>query len=153
MMKRTLVLLVLLACVSGCEGTTTVVYPATTPGGGNPVAPSGIPGATPTPGTTPAFRDRIEFRVLGNATSVRVKHTNTIDGLTQIVTALPYLANLDSTESSVFLSLDATPIAYPFTAAYPFLQVQIFVNGTLFRETSASDFFLTTISVSGTWRH
>jgi hypothetical protein len=30
--------------------------------------------------------------------------------------------------------------------------VQIFTNGTLFREASSTDFFLSTVSVSGTWR-
>jgi hypothetical protein len=146
-MIRTLLLLGLLAIVpiaSGCDGDTTVIYP---PGGGNPLAPS-------PPGTPPTqIRDRIEFRVLGNATAAHVRHTTSFDGGTQVTTGLPYLANFDSTASSVFLSLDATPTSFPFSVAYPFMQVQIFVNGTLFRETSSSDFFLTTISVNGTWRH
>jgi hypothetical protein len=52
----------------------------------------------------------------------------------------------------MFVSLDATPTNYPVFVSVPFLSVQIFANGSLFREANSSSFLLSTISVSGTWR-
>jgi hypothetical protein len=146
-MKSACLLLLLLAIVgaSACRDTT-VIYPY-------PLTPTG-----PTATTAPRpIADLIEFRVLGNANTARVRHTSSIDGLTQVTTSLPYLAHFTSTESAVFLSLEATPTAYGSITTYsvmgpPILIVQIFVNGMLFRETSSSDFLLSTVSVSGTWR-
>jgi len=51
----------------------------------------------------------------------------------------------------MFLSIDATPTSYPFLL-FPFMSVQIFVDGLLFREASSADFLLATITASGTWR-
>jgi hypothetical protein len=130
-----LVLLVATAC-------TEVVYP---------------PGTAPTPlsnATSPApvASTRIEFRVTGNATGVRVRYSNAIDGLTQIVTTLPYTATISTTDTSMFLSLEATPTSYNALVVYPFLAVQIFANGILFREATSNEFLLSPLSVSGTWR-
>ena len=94
----------------------------------------------------------IEFRVQGNASSVRVRYSSPLDGLVQVVTSLPYFNSFSTEASSMFLSLEATPTAYPFAVNVPVLQVQIFANGSLFREASSADFSLNTISVSGTWR-
>jgi hypothetical protein len=50
----------------------------------------------------------------------------------------------------MFLAIDVTPFGFPENHPSPFMSAQIFVNGVLFREASASDGL--TISVSGTWR-
>lgn len=113
-----------------------------------PTAPT-----TTTPVTaTPAPKTTIEFRVLGNATAVRVRYSTPIDGLTQVVTSLPYGNSFSTAATSMFLSLEVTPISYPLLSGNPFLAIQIVVNGALFREATANDLTLTTLSVSGTWR-
>lgn len=94
----------------------------------------------------------IEFRVLGNAQTVRIRHANSVDGLSQVTTVLPYVIAFKTDRASMFLSLDVTPLSYPFDIFAPFLSAQIFVDGALFREGSSSDFALTTLSVTGTWR-
>ena len=123
-------------------GCTDVIYPPTSP---TPVTPA------PTPGN-PVQVSRIEFRVTGNANGVRVRYSNAIDGLTQVTTTLPYIASITTNESSMFLSLEATPTSYNFNVTFPYMVVQIFADGKLFRESSSNDFFLNTLAVSGTWR-
>ena len=118
----------------------------------------GGPIAQPTPGPQPApvpgqvARTLIEFRVNGNPSSVRVRYSTGTDGLAQVVTTPPYVNAFQVTADTLFLSLEATPISYPFAVLYPFLSVQIVANGVLFREATAADFLLNTIAVSGTWR-
>lgn len=94
----------------------------------------------------------IQFRVSGNATSVRIRYSSERDGLVQTITTLPFFTSFSSTASNLFVSLEVTPISYNATTDYPFLNAQIFVNGDLFREASSTSFFLNTISVDGTWR-
>lgn len=96
-------------------------------------------------------QNTIEYRVSGNASSVIVRHSNTIDGLTQVTTTLPYIVSFKTNKENLFLSIEATPVAFPFPVTSPFLIAQIFVNGEMFRETS-SNAFTGTITVSGTWR-
>jgi hypothetical protein len=132
-MRSLLVLVVALAAV-GC-GDTIVQLPNT---------------PAPPPETTRT--NTIEFRVNGNATSARIRYSDPIDGLTQVVTGLPYVVELATTQSAIFLSLDVTPIAFPFLVQAPFLSAQIIVNGSLFREATSSDTALNTLSVNGTWR-
>lgn len=93
----------------------------------------------------------IEFRALGNPSSVRVRYSSPADGLTQVVTTLPYSNRFTTTETSLFLSLDVTPLGYT-VIANPFLGIQIVVGGTTFREATSSEFLLNPLSVSGTWR-
>ena len=109
---------------------------------------------TPTPvATTPAVvKHTIQFRVNGNASSARVRYAEPIDGLGQVVTSLPYFSTLTIAGDSLFLSLEATPISYPFSVTYPFLSVQIVVDNTVFREATTQDFLLSPLSVSGQWR-
>ena len=109
-----------------------------------PIPPNG--GGNPTPVTS----TKIEFRVGGNIQSARIRFSNAVDGTSQVITTLPYNTTITTTESSMFLSLEATPISYS-TGLYPFMSVQIFVNGVLFRESVSNDYF-STLSVSGTWR-
>ena len=97
-------------------------------------------------------RNKIEYRVNGNATSVRIRYSNSVDGLTQIVTTMPFITTITTNEDDLFLSLEATPNSYSQLTTFPFLSVQIFVNGRLFREASSNEFLLNTISVQGTWR-
>lgn len=104
----------------------------------------------PTDPTPTITTNAIEFRAVGTATGVRIRHVNPIDGLSQVTTVLPFVATVRTEATVFFVSLDVTPLGYGL--APPFLSVQIFVNGTLFREGSSSEFFLTPISVSGTWR-
>jgi hypothetical protein len=106
----------------------------------------------PTAPTNPVVTSRIEFRVTGNATSVRVRYSSPTDGLAQTVTTLPYFATFTTTSDSLFLSIEATPISYSAITNYPFLSIQILVNGNLFREATSTDFLLYTISANGTWR-
>lgn len=138
MLTRALALLALLAAL-GCTS-----YPPTS------TAPSGT---TPPNSTVPgAAYDSIEYRVVGTATSAVVRFATSVDGLTQVTTSLPYVVGFRSTAPSLFLSLEATPTVASFTALSPFLAVQIFVNGTLFRESNTSAYG-GTLSVNGTWRH
>jgi hypothetical protein len=105
---------------------------------------------------TPVAADTIEFRVLGNVSvPVTIRHSNSLDGLTVNPGAsLPYYAAIQSNDESIFLLLEAQPImpATPAAgAALPVVQVQIFVNGKVFREayaTGATAF----AQASGTYR-
>lgn len=132
--------LVLALLTVGCGDT--IIYP--------PNAPTPLPALPPLP--PPVTASRIEFRVTGNANGARVRYSNAVDGLTQVVTTLPYLASLTTNDASMFLSLEGTPTGYNALATYPFFAVQIFVNGQLFREATATEFLLTPLAVSGTWR-
>jgi len=105
---------------------------------------------TPTPAPTPVHT--IEFRVVGNASSVRIRHVNPVDGLSQVSTVLPFVVSLRTEQTVMFLSLEVLPLSYPPGLLFPFLSVQIFVNGVLFREGSSADLLMLPISVSGTWR-
>ena len=134
-------LLVALGLASTCRDT---VYFPTTP------APTPTPTATATP--VPVPLNVIEFRVNGNPTLARVRYSNPVDGLTLVSTILPYVISIQTPQTTMFLSLEATPTSYPITVDVPFLSVQIFANGSLFREANSSSFLLSTISVSGTWR-
>ena len=102
--------------------------------------------------TSPSTSSKIEYRVTGNPTSVRVRMSNDKDGLTQFTTTLPYNTSFKTDSTSMFLSLEATPISYSALTLFPFLSVQIFVDGDLFREATSNEFLLNTISVNGTWR-
>lgn len=138
----------LFACValSGC----TKVYnqlPATT------TAPS----STPSSSTTP---DTIEFRVFGTIGSAlaTIKYTDSINGLTvQSGASLPYVARITSTQPEIFLLLDASVPASTLTAdggviQPATLQVQIVINGTVFREGYATGVDALDATAEGTWR-
>jgi len=112
----------------------------------SPTAPS------PTP---PAAPDRIEFRAFGNTggAPVTIKFTNGIDGLTvQVANSLPYVADITSTEASIFLSLEGSALVPLLSQPSGILQVQIFTNGRLFREGSAAGFATLTATAQGTFR-
>jgi hypothetical protein len=102
--------------------------------------------------TTPPKTSQIQFRVTGNASSVRVRYSTPTDGLVQTVTTLPFFTSFNTSADNLFLSLEVTPITYSALVNYPFLSAQILVNNDLFREATSTDFFLYTISVNGVWR-
>lgn len=103
-------------------------------------------------GPSSVITTKIEFRVTGNALSARIKYSNQIDGLNQTISTLPFFTSFNTNESSMFLSLEETPVSYPFSVLFPFMSIQIIVNGELFREATSTDFLLNTLSVNGTWR-
>ena len=147
MIARLLVLVVVAVLVAACSDTIVMV----------PTAPGTVPVVTnpnqPTPTPTPQpIQTRIEFRVAGNASSVRVRYSTPADGLAQVVTTLPYNISIATTEATLFLSLEALPMAYAFNITHPFLSVQIVAGGVMFREAVTTDFLLNPVVVSGTWR-
>ena len=110
---------------------------------------------TPTPIPTnpiPVKADRVEFHVVGNAIAARVKYSSSVEGLNQVTTVLPFQTLINSNSDGAFLFLEATPTGYSALVANPFVAVQIFVNGSLFREAATTSSFNETVSVSGTYR-
>ena len=112
-----------------------------------PTAPSTL---APPPVATPTTK--IEFRVTGTPTSVRVRYSAPADGLAQVVTTLPYFSSFTTSSDNVFLSLEGTPLIHGLLATNPFFSIQILVNGNLFRESTSTNLFPETLLVSGTWR-
>lgn len=110
--------------------------------------PSPIVTTTPTPTPPPVVVDLVEFRVTGDLSSAIVRVSNSLDGLSQINSALPFSQMLSiSGRDSVFLSVDARGTGAGF------LHAAIFVNGYVFREASSQSLiFNPFIGVSGTWR-
>ena len=94
---------------------------------------------------------RIEFRVSGNASSVRVRFSSERDGLIQTTTTLPFFTSFNTEATNLFLNLEVTPISYS-VIQLPFLSAQIFADGNLFREATSNEFILNTLTVNGTWR-
>jgi hypothetical protein len=120
-----------------------------------PTSPSSVTQVPTNPGnpTNPiVLAHKIEYRVTGNAIGARVRYSNSNDGIAQVTTVLPFVFNITTNQQSIFLSLEATPTGYGILTTTPFMAAQIFVDGLLFRETASSDFFLSTLTVSGTWR-
>src|SRR6187402_3493049 len=76
------------------------------------------PDAVPT-GKNSGATHKIEYRVNGNPNSVRVRYSNALDGLVQVVTTPPYAISVQTQLDSLFVSIDATPISYPFVT-FPF---------------------------------
>jgi len=136
-MKRLLVV-ALLVGIAGCNDIRTYdssTSPSSPNGGSNP--PSGFNG-----------RDVIEYRVNGIAPSATIRYFNSFDGLTQVVTTIPFSTRVELKSTSLFLSLDAS--TGPFNVS-TFLSVQIFVNGIIFKEASTNG-LNPSLSVSGTYR-
>ena len=82
---------------------------------------------TPTPPAAP--RDTlVEFRVTGDLPLVQVRVQNSLDGLSQASTVLPYSASVVLRDAAiVFVSLDAR------ATGTGFLHAAIFVDGVVFR--------------------
>jgi len=104
----------------------------------------------PTPFPIGNVLDVAEFRVEGNIPVATVRVSNSIDGLSQSTSVLPFTATLPlKGRDQVFLSVDARGLQGSFP--FGFLHVAIFVNGFLFREASSSGLD-PVASTSGTWR-
>ena len=131
MTRRSIISLLLFSVVtvSGC----TKVYTEDNDRNG-PTAPAPV-----------AKADIIEFRVSGNFPQALVRHSDSINGLTQVTTGLPYFASVSSTRDSIFVSLEASAIGTGN------IQIQILVNGLLFREANSTTFG-PALSVNGTYR-
>jgi hypothetical protein len=105
----------------------------------------------PTDPTPVVVSNTFEFRVTGNAQQVRIRYSNPVDGTSQVSSALPFFTSFRSDRDYVFLSLDVTPLNFPFSVTQPFISAQILVNGEVFGQASSTE-FLETVSISGTWR-
>jgi len=145
MTLRILTIVCALGIISGCSDTNIII----------PTTPSNLPVTPTNPGNPNApvtGIHKIEFRTTGNALGARVRYSNSNDGLAQVTTVLPFVFNMTTSQQSIFLSIESTPTSYSVLTTFPFMSAQIFVDGLLFRESSSSDFFLQTITASGTWR-
>lgn len=132
---RILLLVVLGALALACRQRTYVTV----------TAPTAVP-------TTPAVvKHTIQFRVLGNPTSVRVRYSTPVDGLGQVVTSLPYFNTVTLTGDSLFLSLEGTPISWASAIQFPFLSIQIVVDNVVFREATSQEFNGAPLATSGQW--
>jgi len=99
----------------------------------------------------PPKSDIVEFRVIGNFPTVQVRYRTPLDGTTQVTTGLPWSATVKLVKGPMFLSVDVMAMSESVGAGAPFLQVQIFVNGVLFREANSSE-KVPMLSVSGQHR-
>jgi len=100
--------------------------------------------------TTPAVKtDNIEFRIFGQGLLLpaTIRFIDPLNGLTIVTASPPYFAAVSNTDNSVFLFCEAQATGFS-TAS---LQVQIFVNGKLFREAAQFGSTLDVIA-SGTFR-
>jgi hypothetical protein len=116
----------------------------------NPNAPSSDrPGSTTTTTVPVVTKDNIEFRVFGSGLLLpaNIRFIDPLNGLTIVTASPPYFAGVQSTDSSVFLFCEAQATAFSTGN----LQVQIFVNGKLFREAAQFGSNLDVIA-SGTFR-
>jgi hypothetical protein len=87
----------------------------------------------------------IEFRVLGTARTVHISYGNAQDGTTDVDTITPWVAQVRTSKASLFVFITATPLDFGL------LRVQVFIDGSLFREASVDDsFLLDPVSISGT---
>lgn len=103
--------------------------------------------------TAPSGPDpvKVEFRVFGTQiqnTSVTIRHTNSLDGMTNVTGIVPYISSFDTTDKSLFLYVEAGTNSF---SQFATLQVQIFVDGKLFKE-GASQGFVLYSQASGTYR-
>lgn len=89
--------------------------------------------------------DVIEYRVIGTVAVATVRYSNSLDGFAQVVSGLPFTYQVTSTRQTQFLTLEAA------ATTFGYLQVQIFVNGAVFRDANVTA-SAPAVGVSGTWR-
>jgi hypothetical protein len=108
--------------------------------------------SSPTAPSTTTGGDRVEFRVFGSSVlgtfPVNIRHTDPINGVTIYSGGIPYFAAVSSREESIFLFVEGSGFGSLSTST---LQVQIFVNGRLFREGFSQGFTLQA-QANGTYR-
>lgn len=127
-------LLIFLILLAGC---TKVYNDGSGNRNGNPTSPSTVV-------------DRIEFRVFGTqlqGVPVTIRFADPSSGTTIVQSGVPYQAQVESRDASTFLFIEAAAL----NNLYSTLQVQIFVNGRLFREGFAEGFNLKA-QASGTYQ-
>jgi len=134
-MKKLLLCACCLVLVTGCSKVNVQ----------NPNAPDG----TATTTAPAVVTDKIEFRVFGSGLLLpaNIRFIDPLNGLTIVTASPPYFAAVSNTDSSVFLFCEAQATAFSTGS----LQVQIFVNGKLFREAAQFGSNLDVIA-SGTFR-
>lgn len=98
--------------------------------------------AAPTPIPTPA-KHTIQFRALGLAPIASLSYGTAYDGTTETTTRLPWIAELETSRSSIFVFLNGQA---PQCGT---LRLQIFVDDKLFREASSDGLCGEQITVSG----
>jgi len=116
----------------------------------NPTGPSRTTTTTTTAAPRPVATDQIEFRVFGSGLlqPIVIRHLDPVNGLTITTSNSPYLATVTSTDPNAFVYLEGSSFGFSTSV----LQVQIFVNGKLFREGSSIGSVLFA-SASGTVHH
>lgn len=136
-MRKLTLLFLIISMTLGC----TKVYNETT------AAPTSTDTTTP---VVPLPADKIEFRVFGQDLigNVVIHHTDPINGVTLYNGGVPYFASIESKDDSIFLFIEATGNGKLPSSA---IQVQIFVNGKLFREAFSQGFEMS-VQASGTYR-
>jgi hypothetical protein len=133
-MTRWLLVLALLFPLLGCadEGQSGVRSPA------GPTEPTPVPPPLPTVHT-------FVFQVVGPFDGpADITVVSTTEGTSQVQSTLPWFATIKSTRTQMFLSIEANG------QGSGDLTVQIWVDGSLFREAVAQGDF-PTAAVSGTW--
>jgi len=94
----------------------------------------------PTPIPPPAQPNTIEFRVLGDVVfdpgtnGVEIQYGSTEEGTSRVLSTLPWFSSTKTFKDQLFIVLNAS------ATGFGVLQVQIIINGQLFREASASGF-------------
>jgi hypothetical protein len=94
------------------------------------------------PGTTPVVTsDRVEFRVFGSDlfSQVNIRYQDPKNGTTLVTSTVPYFFEVTNRDPSAFFFLEAKGFGNSTNST---LQVQIFVNGRLFKEGAAIGFTL-----------
>ena len=105
------------------------------------------PGVDPTPLPPEPMATQIDYRVLGtDVRSVRITYFSSAQGTTQVTTDVPWFLSYQTHADSTFVYLAAdAPMSDLLEGT---LIVQVFVNGTLFREARSSG-FSPSVTVSG----
>jgi len=105
---------------------------------------------SPTSPTKNTKANKVEFRAFGSGVlnPVNIKHTDPLSGTTLFSGVVPYQASVTNNADSIFLFMEAVGFG---TTSSSTLQVQIFVDGKLFRETVSQGFTLIA-QASGTYR-
>ena len=135
-MKRVFLTLLLILVTSCTKVVETPTSPAPTP---------------TTPAPPPVVVDKIDFRVFGEQllNPINIQFTDPVNGTTFVSGTTPYFVTVTSKQDNVFLFIEAKGFGTNSQAST--LQVQIFVNGALFREGISSGSTLLA-SASGTYR-
>jgi hypothetical protein len=111
--------------------------------------PAPIP-TTPSPVTSSSVADIVEFRVIGDVTPTTITWSDSLDGTTFVPSAsLPYFVEVKSSDPNLFVLLQAQANS---VLTFGTLQVQIVINGRVFRDDFTSGYGPLMAAVSGTWR-